>query len=104
MFFHIFEALRTLGNKALIDQILFDNDMHDGIEHWHVTAWLKGQMMRSFTRKFSSTWIQQNQFGAGTQRIFHPRRTDRMIHCRICTDQYNYICFIDVCNRVGYGT
>ena len=104
--FKFLKALGTVFNKLLVDESLFDKDMHHTVGKGHIGTGSEFEMNISLLGKTDIAGIHHYQMGAAVDRLSDLHTDNRMSLLRIGANQHDHIHITggDIRNRIGHGT
>ena len=91
-------------NILRVEQVFFDNHMHDRVQHRDVSARLELKHMAGMPFQPLPPRIHDDQFSAALGKLLEVGRGHRMVLGRVGPDDDGHIGILDLVERGGHGT
>ena len=88
--------------NVFVGQAFLDDDVQHRVQQRDVGGRVELQVMRRVARDLRLARIEQNQFLAVADRVFHEGRRDRVIGGRVGTDDHEHLGMLDVLDLVRH--
>ena len=88
----------------LIVQSLFDNHIHDRVQHGHIRARLELQHVTGIPLERLPTWIHHDQLATTFGELLEIGRRHRMVFDRVTANRNCHICVFNLVKGGRHGT